>query len=384
MASEDRLQVGIQDPTRPPHTLSRIVARLADRFRLDSYWFLDHYMGVVPPGMWSTDLTPAARLVRDPDEFFDPFIAVAAIGARTKRVRLGVAVTDAVRQHPVWIARAALTLQHTTKGRFILGVGAGERENLEPYGLPIERAAARAGEALRIIRLLWRERGPVDFEGDFFRLRGAVLSLRPYLRRPPPVWVAATGPRMVEVAGRYGDGWLAHRLSPERYAATLGRVRAAARAAGRDPEGITPALLFTCLVDSSHDACHEALEAPAFQLAALLVDAEAWREVGAVHPLGESFRGIVDFVPTRVSREEIAAAMEKVPREALHALFPHGTPEQIALHVGRFRSAGLRHVIFENVLAVGRPQKALSSFTALGRAARLVRRSGFSPLAERP
>lgn len=370
----DRLRVGFQDPTRPPHSLSRIVARTADRVRFDSYWFLDHFMGVVPPGMWSTDLTPAARFVRDPDEFFDPFVSVAAVGARTRRIRLGISVTDTVRLHPATIARAALSLQHTTKGRFILGIGAGERENLEPYGLANEHPAARAEEALKVIRLLWREHGPVSFEGEFFHLRGATIALRSYLKRPPPVWVAATGPRMLEMTGRYGDGWLAHRVSTERYEASLERVRAAASAAGRDPDSLTPALIFTCLVEGSHDACHAALEAPAFRLAALILDARAWREAGGTHPLGEEFRGIVEFVPTDVPREEIRAAMDKVSWEVLHALFPHGTPEELAHKVGAYRAAGMRHVIFENVLAVGRPQKALSSFAALARTARMLRR----------
>lgn len=375
MKDPDRLRIGLQDPTRPPHQISRIVARLADRIRFDSYWFLDHFMGVVPPGMWSTDLTPAARLIRDPGEFFDPFVSVAAIGARTKRLRLGIAVTDTIRLHPAWIARAALTLQHTTKGRFILGIGPGERENTEPYGMSAAGLVARCREALRVIRLLWSTRAPVDFEGEFYRLEGAALSLRPYLQRPPPVWIAAMGPKMLEVAGRYGDGWLPHRQSVERYATSLAVVRRAAQAAGRDPASITPALVLTCLIDSSHEACHSALESPALRLGALIHDAVAWREAGGTHPLGEHFRGIVDFVPTLAAREEISAAMEKVPWDVIHALYPHGTPEQLADRVRAYQAAGLRHVIFENVMAIGKPGKALSSFTALGRTARLLRRS---------
>lgn len=370
----DRLRVGVQDPTRPPHSLGRITARIADRVRFDSYWFIDHFMGLVPPGMWSKDLTPAARLVRDPDEFFDPFVSVGAIGARTRRIRLGVGVTDTVRLHPAWIARAALTLQHTTKGRFILGLGAGERENTEPYGLSMSRAAFRCEEALKVIRLLWSSRGPVDFEGDFFHLKAAALSLRPYLKRPPPIWVAAAGPRMLEAAGRYGDGWLPHSMSPERYGDALGRVRAAAAAAGRDPDSITPGLVLTCMVSAAHEACHSALESPALRLGALVIGAESWREVGGTHPLGEGFRGVLDFVPTRLGREEVSAAMEKVPWEVLHALFPHGTPDQMVERVRAYERAGLRHVVFDNITALGKPSKALSSFTALVKCARQLRR----------
>ncbi len=369
----DRLRVGVQDPTRPPHTITRITSRIADRLRIDSYWFIDHFMGLVPPGMWSRELTPAARLIRDPDEFFDPIVAIAAVGARTRRIRLGVGVVDPVRLHPAWIARMALTLQHTTKGRFILGIGAGEREHLEPYGLDASRMASRMEEALKVIRLLWGSRGPVDFEGSFYRLRGATLALHPYLKRPPPVWVAAMGPRMLEITGRYGDGWLPHSLSPERYAVALERIRSAAALANRDPSAITPGMVLTTVIDSSHDACHEAMETPAMKLGALIFDAETWRDVGGTHPFGEGFRGILDFIPTRVNREVVLDAMDKVPWEVVHALFPHGTPEQVAEKTQAYVRAGLRHAVFENITAVGRPQKALSSFTALARTVRILR-----------
>jgi phthiodiolone/phenolphthiodiolone dimycocerosates ketoreductase len=368
-----RLLVGVQDPTRPPHSITRITSRIADRLRLDSYWFIDHFMGLVPPGMWSKELTPAARLVRDPDEFFDPLVAIGAVGARTRRIRLGVGVVDTVRLSPAWIARAALTLQHTTKGRFILGIGAGERENTEPYGLDTAKPAGRFEEALRVIRLLWSSRGPVDFEGEFFHLRGAALALRPYLKRPPPVWVAAMGPRMLDITGRYGDGWLPHSLSPQRYEAALTTIHAAAREAGRDPDHITPGMVLTVLIDASHDVCHEALESPALRLGALIYDAATWRDVGGTHPFGEGFRGILDFVPTRMRRDEVVEAMEKVPWDVIHRLFPHGTPDDVAEKTQAYVRAGLRHAVFENVTAVGRPQKALSSFTALARTLRVLR-----------
>ncbi|MCA1832366.1 MAG: LLM class flavin-dependent oxidoreductase [Actinomycetota bacterium] len=369
----ERLRVGVQDPTRPPHSITKITARIADRLRLDSYWFIDHFMGLVPPGMWSRDLTPAARLIRDPDEFFDPLVSIAAVGARTKRIRLGVGVVDTLRLSPAWIARMALTLQHTTKGRFILGIGAGERENTEPYGLEATKLASRCEEALRVIRLLWSSRGPVDFEGEFFRLNGASMALRPYLKRPPPLWLAAMGPRMLDITGRYADGWLPHSLSPQRYEAALATIRASATAAGRDPKQVTPGMVLTVLIDSSHEVTHEALESPALRLGALIFDAQTWRDVGGTHPFGEGFRGILDFVPTRMKREDVMEAMEKVPWDVIHALFPHGTPDDVAEKTQAYVHAGLRHAVFENVTAVGRPQKALSSFAALARTVRIAR-----------
>lgn len=370
----DRLRVGVQDPTRPPFTVSKITSRIAERVRFDSYWLIDHFMGAVPLSVWDKDLTPAARIVKNPDEFFDPFVVLGAMAVKTKRIRLGTAVTDTVRLHPASLARAALTLQHVTKGRFIFGIGAGEVENTEPYGMPLAKQVSRFEESLEVIRLLWSSRGPVDFEGEFFRLKDASLSLRPYLKRPPPIWVAAMGPRMLDITARYADGWLPHTMSVTRYKESLGTLRDAARKAGRDPETITPGLVITGMFESSHEACHAALESPAMKVGALVIDANAWREAGGVHPFGESYAGIRDFTPTRLGADEVHAAMDKVPWEIVHALFPHGTPDEMAAFVQEYERVGLRHVVFSNITAIGKPAKALSSFTALVRCARMLHR----------
>jgi hypothetical protein len=65
--------------------------------------------------------------------------------------------------------------------------------------------------------------------------------------------------------------------------------------------------------------------------------------------------------------------MEKVPWEVVHALFPHGTPDDVAAKTQAYVRAGLRHAVFENITAIGKPQKALSSFAALVKTLRILR-----------
>ena len=110
------------------------------------------------------------------------------------------------------------------------------------------------------------------------------------------------------------------------------------------------------------------------KMGALIIEAGAWREAGGVHPFGESFGGILDFMPTKYSKNDALAAMEKVPWEIVHALFPHGTAEEMAAYVQEYERAGLRHVVFSNITAVAKPAKALSSFTTLVKTARLLRK----------
>ena len=131
---------------------------------------------------------------------------------------LGVRVTDMARRHPASLAQSALTLDHLTGGRFVLGVGTGEALNLTPFGLPNDRPLSRLDEGLHILRLLMAGSGEIDFAGDHFRLEGASMGLGPFGDAPPPVWVAAHRPRGLELVGRRADGWLPFATDPDAYA----------------------------------------------------------------------------------------------------------------------------------------------------------------------
>ncbi|MGZ4105294.1 MAG: LLM class flavin-dependent oxidoreductase [Actinomycetota bacterium] len=369
------VRVGTQGPTAPPMRLNRLLAKGAERGGFDSYWALDHMMGFIPPGMWTPKLTPLARVMKEPEAFYDPLVLLGLLATRTKRIRLGTAVLDTVRLHPAWIARAALTLQHASKGRFILGLGAGERENIGPYGLPFDRLVSRCRESLEVIRLLWSTPGPVDYKGEFFTLERASLELRP-LQKPPPIWLAAHGPKMLELTGRYCDGWLPHDLSLERWTAGLERIRVAARAAGRNPADVTPAAFVNTVIDSSHEAAHRALQQAVVKIGALSLYGDVWADAGGHHPLGDDYGGILDFVPTDFTPERMRELIDGIPWDVLHGLFLHGEPEEVVEHLRPYVAAGCREIVFQNFTALARPARVLQSTSAFIRTARLLHRLG--------
>lgn len=159
----------------------------------------------------------------------------------TERVPLVSAVVDTVRRHPALLAQTALTLDHLSKGRFILGLGSGESENTVPYGFDFARPVSRFEEALRVIRLLWDTDGPVDFDGEFYCCTGPAWTPSPTTTGCRRSGSAPAAPdarhrrpvRRRMVAGRGVD--------TEHYAEMLGAVRVSAERAGRDPMAITPA-----------------------------------------------------------------------------------------------------------------------------------------------
>ena len=140
---------------------------------------------------------------------------IGAIAQATDRIGLGTGVTcPTVRIHPAVVAQAAATAAAMMPGRFFLGVGTGEALNEHILGDDWPPAAVRREmleEAVEVIRELWK--GEVtNHRGRHYRVAGARIYTLP--DEPPPVYVAASGPRAAELAGRIGDGFVS--LAPDR------------------------------------------------------------------------------------------------------------------------------------------------------------------------
>jgi len=195
------LEIAVAAPARPPAAAIVGAARRREEQGLDAVWWADHLLHWFPESIWTPDLVPQAAGQASPHVWIDPFPAGAAAAAGTERIRFGVGVTDMVRRHPAALAQTALTLDHLTGGRFILGVGTGEAINLTPFGLANPRPMGRVEEGLRIMRLLFATDGPVDFAGDHFTLDRATMGLAAVGATPPPVWMAAHGPRGLGIVG---------------------------------------------------------------------------------------------------------------------------------------------------------------------------------------
>lgn len=137
---------------------------------------------------------------------FDAMATAAWVLANTERLTVGhLVLCDAFRQ-PAVLAREAATLDHASGGRFELGIGAGSvPEEFEIFGIsPVERRVSRFAETLEVLKLLWSGE-PVDFDGEFRRLRGAQQAPAP--TRRIPIVIGGTGPRMMDLVSRYADWW---------------------------------------------------------------------------------------------------------------------------------------------------------------------------------
>lgn len=327
--------------TTLPYDLSQL--ETLDSGRYHSIWLPDHMVSFWPESIWNPEFTDLATTSPSPHRHLDAMAMAGAAAALTKNVPIATSVVDTVRRHPAMLAQTALTLDHLSKGRFILGLGSGETENTVPYGFDFSRPVGRFEESLKVIRMLWESDGPIDFEGQFFRLHHARMDTDLYEGRAPRIWIGANGPRMLDITGRHADGWWpAGAWEPEEYAAKLQVIRQSAEQAGRDPMAIVPASIQVCMIAKDDAELAEILDAPLVKAFLLQVSAKELAARGFAHPLGPDWGGYQDINPAVLPRERIVSMLEKTRPEMLMAMIPTGTPRQVARRMKGFVDAGLR------------------------------------------
>jgi F420-dependent oxidoreductase-like protein len=144
-------------------------------------------------------------------------------GAATKRVKLGTAIVQMSARQPAATAMAAMTMDHLSGGRFILGLGVSGPQVVEGwYGMPFAKPLARTREYIGILRDIWARRGPVTADGEHYRLplpggtglaKPLKSSIHP-LREEIPIYLGAEGPKNIALCAELCDGWLAMLFSP--------------------------------------------------------------------------------------------------------------------------------------------------------------------------
>ncbi|WP_077078786.1 LLM class flavin-dependent oxidoreductase [Mycobacterium numidiamassiliense] len=376
-------RVGVVDPilaARPAaDAFTRANYLTAVTRGVDSFWVPDHLNQLFPRSLWKQKYCGLTKLVPKIDAALEPWTMLGHIAARNRvgRLRLGVGVTDSGRRNPAVTAQAAATLHLLTRGRAILGIGPGEREGNEPYGVDWSKPVARFEEAMATIRALWDSGGElVNRDSPYFPLRDAVFELPPYRGRWPEIWIAGHGPRMLRAAGRYGDAYFPsfpHR--PVDYKQRLDAVRSAASDAGRDPMSILPALQIFVVTGRSHEDVDEALDSELIRAFGLNASDEVFGRHGAQHPLGAGFAGAQDILPHGMDEHTALSHVANVPAAVLKDAALTGTPDEIVEQVAQWRDYGVRYLVLGNLSFMQRSlRKGVASGLSFSRIVNAVKK----------
>ncbi len=204
---------------------------LAEELGYDHAWLVDH---LVP-----TDGPQDVAI-------HEAWTLLSALAARTSRIRLGVLVSNNLFRHPALLAKMAVTVDHVSDGRLILGLGSGWfADEHRRYGFDFPEPPDRVdrfSEAVEVIHALLGG-GPVTYDGRHYRLEDAPLAPLPVQRPRMPLLIAAHRPRMLRIAARFADIWDTFPVIPGAATETVtesvpdqaARVDEYLREAGRDP-----------------------------------------------------------------------------------------------------------------------------------------------------
>src|SRR5439155_972969 len=186
----------------------------------------------------------------------DAWATIAALSARTERVRLGTLVSPVTFRHPSQLAKAVVTADHASGGRVELGMGAGwfEREH-RAYGFPFPETRERLGileEQVEIVHRLWdRDERAVSFEGRHYRLEACRALPKPVqVPHPPLILGGQAGPRAARLAARWADEYNVNMIDPPESRRRRQALDRACERAGRDPASLPMSLMTFALVGS--------------------------------------------------------------------------------------------------------------------------------------
>ena len=167
----------------------------------------------------------------------DALSQLAAIAMTTRRIKLGTGILPVFSRTPMLTAMSAAGLAAVSQGRFILGLGVGHRPAVEHgHGIAFDRPMARLRETITIVRRLLLGEA-VTHQGRVFRVQNAGVG-ETGSAQPAPIYIAALGPRMLELGGEVADGVLLNWTAAGRLTEAVKHVRRGAAKAGRDPSEI--------------------------------------------------------------------------------------------------------------------------------------------------
>ena len=275
--------------------------------------------------LWVTDSSLRARY---------PYVYLTLAAQATRRVRLGVGVTHPHTRHPALNLHAMLAIDELSGGRAIFGVGMGDRPVVELGHKPAKVETVR--QMVETSRALLRGEH-VTRDGSPFAFRDAWLRFG--VRKDMPIYIAAGGPRMLEMAGEVADGVIVVcGVVPGAMRVAMDLIGKGAARAGRRVEDIDVAFLGFCSVGNDRRVALDECRSMA-----------AW--VPATFPFYADAAGIPPEVTGRIKAayaggdiHDAGGAEKLTPDEVVQAFAFAGTPDDVARQVETIRDAGFTHI----------------------------------------
>lgn len=210
----------------------------------------------------------------------EPFPLLACAATATTRIKLGTCIYVIPIRHPLITAKLSATLDRLSKGRHILGIWVGWREDeFTATGIPFSKRGLITDECLEVIRQAWTD-GNVNFQGEFFKISGVKMDLRPEQKPHPPIWVGGNGMAAALRAARFGDAWIPTDYSIEEYKEAATLLKKACEKTKRNPSSLKMASHLMVILDQNKREADELARKVADSLHESVEDLKKWVIVG--------------------------------------------------------------------------------------------------------
>jgi 5,10-methylenetetrahydromethanopterin reductase len=211
MEAKKMVKFGIEFVPRDPYWKIIYYAIQAERGGFSNLWITDHFNN---------------RNV---------YVTLTTAAIYTNKITFGPGVTNPYMVNPVITAQAVATLNEMAPGRVVLGIGAGDKTTLESVGVEMQKPLTAIQEAVGIFRKITSGES-VAYQGEVFKTAGAKFLFKP--KGVIPVYVGAQGPKMLELAGKIGDGVLINASHPKDVEYAVGSVKEGIRQSGKSPDQV--------------------------------------------------------------------------------------------------------------------------------------------------
>ncbi len=264
------------------------LARTAEQLGFDSFWVMDHFYQI--------------EFVGKPEEpMLEGWTTISVLAGLTSKIKLGTMVTGNIYRNPAILAKIGATLDVLSKGRLILGIGAGwNKQESRGYGVPFpptRERLERLEEAVQVIKKMWTEER-ATFNGKYYKIESALCNPKPIQKPHPKIVIGGSGEKLLlRTVAKYGDACNLFG-SPETVKRKLGILREHCKAVGRDYDSILKTKLTRVMIGED----------------------------------GEMIKNIVDGMS------------KSMPPGMLKEFMLYGTPEEVRQQVAEFSDVGIEYM----------------------------------------
>jgi phthiodiolone/phenolphthiodiolone dimycocerosates ketoreductase len=326
----------------------------------DGLLFCDMLPHFIPTQLWTTEHTPLASVLKDPDSNSDAFALAAYVMGAVPSLKLTVS-TDSIRHPPAELVQTMLTLANITEGKASFQVGGGEVKQCKAYGHKRSQGMSRMEDLLKIFHLLTESDGPVDFQGRHWTFDRA--SIGSAIPAKPPIFALGGGPQLLDYATSYCDGvavtcppvW----TTPEEFAEARQGILRQVEQKGRDPEKFKFAMWAPVLMHESPEIIEKALDNTCVKWMSATwgrIGPHLWERDGLESPVPEGWFYFQKLLPHATDDSFIDEVLSKTTREHSRVSWINGTVDDVAGQLEQWVEAGFDWVCpmdFATTLALG-------------------------------